>query len=99
MSDVFCKSCNHSFRSIGEFPQWGTGHEYKCKLKYIPQSVTFDPVIGPTKQNAYYERCRVARASQFTKDIKENHCGPEGKFWEPKHKKDLFKYIKHVGTL
>jgi len=96
---ILCKDCKHSFRSWSEFPQWGNGQEYKCKLSYTAELIKLDPVIGPIKQAAYYERCSLARATRFTKDVKEDHCGPEGKLWEPKHKKDLFKYIKHVGAI
>jgi len=96
---VLCKDCKHSFRLLSEFPQWGGGYELRCRLDHRPEDIKLDPVIGPTKVKAYYERCSLARMSQFTKDIKPNHCGPEGKLWEPKHRRDLFKYIKHVGTV
>ena len=95
---ILCKDCKHSFRLLKEWPQWEGGYAYRCKQAFRPAEIKVDPVVGPIPQASYYERCSVARMSRFTKDVKEDHCGPEGKFWEPKHKKDLFKFIKHVGA-
>jgi hypothetical protein len=95
---ILCKDCKHSFRLWKDFPNWGNGYEYKCRLAFRPAEVKLDPVVGPIPQASYYERCSIARMSRLSRDVKEDHCGPEGKLWAPKNKKDLFKYIKHVSV-
>ena len=98
MSDSFlCKDCVHSFRKISEFPNWFTGHEWLCRKSYISEKIEHNPVIGPIKQKGYYERCHLAR-SEHLRSLKEDGCGPEGYLWQPRNKKDLFKFIKHVSN-
>jgi hypothetical protein len=54
-------------------------------------------VTGNVKVAPYYARCSASRLDWLSKDRAET-CGKDGKWWEPKHKKDLFKFIKHVGA-
>jgi hypothetical protein len=61
----------------------------------VPAHQESDPVVGIKKIPEKYESCGIARMSKYTKDVDENHCGPEGKLWEPKHKKFMFLAIKH----
>ena len=98
MSDVLCKDCKHSFRKLSEFPQWGTGYEWRCRLNYIENEIIENRVTGDTVQSPYYARCSTTRMDFLSKDRKEEVCGKEGKWWAPKDKKDLFKFIKHVSV-
>jgi hypothetical protein len=52
-------------------------------------------VLGEKKVPAKYDSCGVARIGNPSRD---DRCGEDGKFWEPKNKRDLFKYIKHVSV-
>jgi hypothetical protein len=61
-----------------------------CKKALVPEEVEDDPVSGPRKVPAHYKSCRSAR-SEFG-DL----CGKEGKWWQPKNKKDLFIYLKRI---
>ncbi len=90
MSELLCKNCKHAFRSLGSIFIWGSGVEWRCKQAYKPASTEFDPVLGPRKKEAYYERCATARGS-WSNSV----CGAEGRLWSPKSKKFLFLQIKH----
>ena len=57
----------------------------------VPAETKIDPVTGPITVKAHYESCVMARLSF-------GPCGKEGKFWAPKNKPDLFKFIKHVSS-
>ncbi len=94
MDTVLCKDCKHSFRNFSNVLYWGSGIEYKCRKSFTEKSNT-DLVIGGTTLSIEYKRC-----SEFRLDAPLlNYCGPAGTFWQPKHKKDLFKFIKHLGNL
>jgi hypothetical protein len=89
MSELTCKSCKHSFRKFGELPIWGSGAEWRCRKGFVEAEVEQDPVRGPVKKDAYYQRCMNMR-------FKSNEvCGLNGKLWEPKSKKYMFLAIKH----
>jgi hypothetical protein len=94
-TELLCKDCKHSFRTFSNWMAHGSkSYAYSCKLAFVPEHVEPDPVTGHKKIPAKYESCNIARMSRLSRDIKEEHCGPEGKHWQPKHKKDLFKLIK-----
>lgn len=95
--DVLCKDCKHSFRKLSEFPQWGSGYELRCRLNYIENEVVENRVTGNTTRPSYYERCSLTRMDYLSKDRTET-CGKGGKWWTPKNKKDLFRFIKHVSV-
>jgi hypothetical protein len=86
MSGVLCKDCKHASWNPLKLYTW------YCKREMVPEQIKEDPVTGPTVRKAYYQGCAMAR-------IGSDGCGKDGKFWEPKHKKDLFKFIKHVGSV
>lgn len=89
---VLCKDCKNSFRTFGDIITWGTSkYAYKCKLSHKPEHFEDNPVNGPMKVKESYENCSISR-------IDPKLCGAEGKNWEPKHKEDLFKFIKHVSN-
>ena len=95
INELLCKDCKHSFRLWSDFPHWGSGYEWRCRNRFVEAQIKIDPVIGPKKEEAYYEKCGTARMSRLTRDIKDEHCGPEAKHWSPKHKKHLFLAIKY----
>jgi hypothetical protein len=72
-------------------------YAYKCKKAYHPASTVNNPVIGQVNQAARYDSCGIARIGDRIENLSDARCGVSGRFWEPKHKKDLFKYIKHVS--
>lgn len=95
-SELLCKDCKHSFRTINSWLTLGSSHyAYSCRKNHVPAHQVSDPVIGMKKIPEKYEGCSISRMSRLTKDINENHCGPEGKLWEPKHKKFLFLAVKY----
>ena len=92
MSELLCKDCQHSFRKWSEFPQWGMGHEYRCRKVWNPETTEHDPVTGPKKIAGYYSRCNLIRLHEAAY---RKNCGKEGLWWEPKNKKHLFLMIKY----
>ena len=91
---VLCKDCKHSFKHLSEwiYPE---SLALRCKLSFVEETIKDDPVTGPKKEPAYYERCSNARYEWLRK---KDNCGPTGKFWQPKDKKGLFKLIKHASV-
>jgi hypothetical protein len=93
---VICKDCKHSFRTFSNWMAHGSASfAYSCRKAYNPEHDKPDPVIGSTKVKAKYESCGVARIGHPNR---EDRCGEAGRFWEPKNKRDLFKFIKHVSV-
>ena len=90
MSELLCKQCKHSFRTLGSLPIWGSGAEYRCRKAFVPEKIEEDLIRGPQKVPAHYKRCMSARGS-----YSDAECGPKGKLWEPKSKKFFFLAIKH----
>jgi hypothetical protein len=82
---VLCKDCKHASWNPLRLYSW------QCRREKVPGKINEDLVTGPKFEKPYYESCEIARASFST-------CGKEGKFWAPKNKKDLFKFIKHVSA-
>ena len=83
--EVFCKDCRHNraglvARFLNFAPAW------TCAID--PKPAKIDPVTGG-KEPAGFWNCSATR-------IDPNVCGPVGRAWQPRNKKDLFKYIKHV---
>ena len=95
MQQVFCKDCKHSFTPWADkFSIAESRYTMRCKLAFQPEEIDNNYVTGHKMKPAHYETCAMARTSLLSTDSK---CGHEGKNWEPKHKRDLFKFIKHVG--
>lgn len=97
---VLCKDCKHSFRTISNFIFHGSSrYAWSCRKSFKPDNVEDDPVVGPKKVKGGYDSCSVARiGNDQYKPLDDHRCGENGRFWEPKHKRDLFKYIKHVSV-
>lgn len=99
-SEYLCKECKHSFRTIGSFLTFGSStYAWKCRKSYMSDQVEHDPVTGPKKIKAAYETCSVSRIGneKFT-SLASNRCGEDARFWEPKNKDGLFKFIKKVAV-
>lgn len=94
---VLCKDCKHSFRTISGIFAHGFNSEYAylCRQSYRAQHQEPNPVVGAKKVAGHYENCGIARIGG---DRRNDRCGVKGAWWEPKNKKDLFKYIKHVSN-
>lgn len=86
---LLCKDCKHSLR---EWSDWWlpSSIALRCRLQYVEAKTTVDPVTGPKHEEAYYQRCSIARQ---TWSSKPDNCGEAGKNWQPRHKKGLFKLI------
>jgi hypothetical protein len=92
---VLCKDCKHSFRKFSDWLWHGeSSFAYSCRKSFRPTHDEPDLVLGSKKVPAKYESCGIARISNPNLDYR---CGEEGKFWQPKNKKDLFKFIRHVS--
>lgn len=61
-------------------------YDYKCKKVLTYSSNKFNPVIGYRDRKSELTSCKRARNYS---DL----CGPKGKYWTPKHKRDLFKML------
>lgn len=62
---------------------------YKCSKAIKPAHEIIDPVRGLEKIKSDMPFCTVERLSHH----KNDKCGPTGKNWKPKNKKDLFKAL------
>lgn len=93
---VLCKDCKHSFVPWTDmFSLMDTRYTMRCRLAYKEQEIDKDFVTGHKPKPAHYERCGMARLT----NSKETSCGEQGKFWQPKNKRDLFKLIKHTEEI
>lgn len=87
----YCKDCKHSRMGIADkiFTLGGligvSDVNYKCAKLPENAQVVEDMVLGPKKVKAKLPFCEIARNYRG--------CGIEAKFWQPKHKKDLFKML------
>jgi hypothetical protein len=94
---VLCKDCKHSFRKITDWLAHGSAsYAYSCRKSYKPAHTESDLILGSKKVPAKYDSCGVARIGTTGRD--HNRCGEAGLWWEPKNKRDLFKFIKHVSV-
>lgn len=98
MSDiVLCRKCTHSHRPLLNWFTLGSGaHAWVCRRNPVPELIEVDPVIGVKKTKAHYESCVKSRMTRYTKDIQPDHCGPEGKFWQPRDSRDFFIMLKRI---
>lgn len=101
MSDFLCKDCKHSdiewsaylsyiFNLGAPEPHW-----YKCKkfLKDDDRLIRSEPcpvtgkVVSKKISHDDLQFCSIVRDERYGK------CGKDAKMWEPKNKKDLFKFL------
>lgn len=87
-----CKDCKHC--KMDTF-SWLTSlggrvgakdYMFKCAKTVQPAKEVINPVYGPEKIKKKMSYCDYERK-------REAGCGPEAKYWTPKHKKDLFKML------
>jgi hypothetical protein len=92
MSALLCKDCKHSFRRWTDIIL-GNSERYtmRCRLNYKASEEDLDLVMGPKITEAKYETCGMTR-------LDSQPCGVAGKLWQPKNKRDLFRYIKKVAA-
>lgn len=91
---VSCKSCKHVRYDWKNFPfNIGSIYAWNCNRVTSKEEVEFDPVNGKELVKPSARKICMSARSEY------GECKPEGKFWEPKHKKDLFKYLKRVGNV
>lgn len=88
---LLCKNCKHC--KMDTF-SWVTSlggrvntkdYMFKCGRSIEPAKEIINPVYGPEKIKQKMSYCDAER--------KYGDCGPTGKNWTPKHKKDLFKML------
>jgi hypothetical protein len=91
-SELLCKDCKHSFRTIGNVLAHGFRSEYayQCRKSYKETHIEPNPVVGSKKVQAKYDSCGIARIGKES----DTRCGEKGSWWEPKHKRHLFLLIK-----
>lgn len=58
---------------------------YKCTKFPKEATVVHNMVTGPEKVKAKLPFCELVR--------RHGECGQNAKYWQPKHKKDLFKML------
>lgn len=93
---VLCKDCKHSFIPWADrFSLLETRYTMRCRLDYKEEEVDKNFVTGHKPKPAHYARCSMARLSLSSVDT----CGEQGKFWQPKDKRDLFRLIKHTEEI
>jgi hypothetical protein len=86
-----CKDCKFGKMDVSDtiFTLGGkvgvTDSMFKCSKTITSAKITVDPVIGHKKVKPEMKYCSVERTY--------GKCGPEAKYWIPKHKKDLFKML------
>ena len=96
MSDnVLCKECKQSFRSFNDlvFHGFFSSFAYRCKKAFKEKEVKLDLVIGNKTDPAHYETCNLVRLHNA--DYNDS-CGKEGRWWEPKDRKNFFLYLKRI---
>lgn len=91
-SELLCKDCKHSCMSFTNRIVTLNGlvgttkYTYKCRQAYVEEEIKYDPVLGQEKIKPEYQSCIWVRRE-------DGKCGPDGKLWVNKHKKDLFKML------
>jgi hypothetical protein len=86
-NNVTCKNCKNNIsnwftRNFSASVWW------KCGIEENYEPVSYNPVDG-TSKGGYYNSCGLARGLS-------DRCGTEGKRWEPRHKRDLFVFLKRI---
>lgn len=93
---VLCKDCVHSFRTFSDMLTHGfnSSFAYKCRKNYKNYEERINLVVGVKPVAAHYESCTITRS-----DYNQNSCGSQGRWWEPKHKKHYFIWLKRIGNV
>jgi hypothetical protein len=86
-----CKDCKHSTMLMIDriFTLNGLvgAQDVNYKCSKFPQNATVveNMVTGPQKVKAKLPYCEIT--------CRHGECGQDAKYWQPKHKKDLFKML------
>lgn len=98
-----CQDCRHSFIPVSQWiflpvkwmdrlfnnddsDQW----YYRCRKVIKEQRTEFNPVTGSKLLKQEHKLCVSAR------DRYNQECGPEGKLWTPKYRRDFLVWLKRV---
>lgn len=93
---VLCKDCAHAFTKWSDFPFsliYKSTYTY-CRKAYIPPRTEINPVVGERSIPGEYRSADIERLDLV--NLNSDRCGPEGKHWSPKHKKDIFVLLKRA---
>jgi len=88
---VRCLDCKHRKVTLADWFASTARYRGICTKTWIPEKREFDPVLGEKVTKGHFDNPSFARGYDAP-------CGKEGKLWEPKKQKDLFKFIKHVSV-
>jgi hypothetical protein len=89
---VRCLDCKHRKVTVADwFISSSARYRGVCLKAWVPEKREFDPVLGEQVTKGHFDSPGMARA-------RDGACSKEGRFWEPKNPKDMFKFIKHVST-
>lgn len=92
-NQLLCKDCKHSFQTwYDRLSMANPSYTLRCRLSYKEEVVEKNWVVGHKVKPPEYERCSLARY-KYSSPERDINCSEEGRFWEPKHKRDLFKLI------
>jgi len=93
MEKVTCRDCVHSFVKWFDYPFALLNRELftHCKKGWIEPQNQFDPVIGNKTIPGHYRKAGIERL-----ELNDDRCGPEGRNWMPKDKKNFFVLLKRV---
>ena len=93
MNDLLCKDCKHSFRPWYEdLLRVNPKYSLRCRLSYKAEVIEKDYVVGHKIKAPEYELCSSARY-KYSSPERDTNCSEQGRFWQPKHKRHLFKLI------
>jgi hypothetical protein len=89
-----CKDCKHCFvtptDAILYAFDWNNKHRYSCRKSWSEPKID-NLVVGSTSKGFYYT-CSAARIGKSV----EGNCGQDAFYWEPKDKRNLFKFMMKV---
>jgi hypothetical protein len=85
---VTCISCRHVYVSLADRL---TGRQQYARCTRTKKTKTdIDVVTGKTLTSTEMHYCGTERGLYSGRD----ECGVEGRFWEPKHTRDVFTLLK-----
>ena len=93
---VICADCVHAVRGLTiqeRIASWifdPTAKFVKCAHS-AKVTTEYDPVTGKTTTDTKLSYCSTER-----KFVSNGECGPDGVFWTPRKKEDLFKLMKRI---
>ncbi len=101
MTKYLCKDCKFAVLPKTAYLSYifdlgpPKSHWYKCGKTGKRAVVEDNLVTGPQIVVKDMDYCSTARI----RDDYNDRCGPDAKYWQPKHKKDLFKFLAKDDTV